>query len=157
MMLVGIAPALPRDDSHALGDSCNPWPPTETDLRLAVKYKRKVSRAPPQASVESSMVEPSNTWPAGIDYQDPPGQSSSSSNRGSSPPPPSCLPIGGAPTSGISGACSSTSLRLAAAPRAGDGVLPRSWRPAQARLRQISLPPCSGSSSSAATVRTLKY
>lgn len=30
-----ILPQLPQASSHDLGDSCNPWPPTADDRRLA--------------------------------------------------------------------------------------------------------------------------
>ena len=157
MKQAGIAPALPRGDSHALGDSCNPWPPTEADLKLATKYKKKVMKAPQQASADSANMEPS-TGSLGIDdsSDSESGQHSSSSSnnskRGGSTSP-SCLPAGGVGSSGISGACSS--LRLAAQ-QVGGGTAPNSWRPMRLPQQKRFLP-CSRSSGSAVTTRTLRY
>jgi hypothetical protein len=149
----GIAPALPRGDSYALGDSCNPWPPTEDDLKLATKYKRKVMGLLQQASADSANMEPS-TGSLGIDYSSDSVQHSSSSRNNSKRgrTSPSCLIAGEVGTNGISGACSS--LRLAA-PQVRGSAAPNSRRPM--RLLQSRLLPCSRSSSSAATARTLRY
>lgn len=143
MMQAGIAPALPRrGNSHALGDSCNPWPPTEADLKLSVKYKKK-ARAPQPAFTDTE-----------IDPYDSRQQSSSSSNnrRGS---PSSCLPAGGAlRTSEIFSVHSSLHPD---APQVGGGAQHPYWRPMHPRLPQNMHPPCSRSSGSAAKARTLRY
>ena len=114
MKLAGISPALPHGDSYALGDNCNPWPPAEADLKVAVKYQKRV-KAPQYASVDKAKTAGPNTAaPITVDRDPRSGSSGGSSSSLS------CLP--GA-SIGMSGARSGP---LPAHLVAG---APHSWRP----------------------------